>query len=289
MYIDENKEKWYKGNIHTHTTISDGVLSPEEAVSLYRKNNYDFIAITDHWKWNASYQEKDILVISGAEYDFGKSAGDGIYHIVALGCKSEPDIKRDFTPQMAIDAIHASGGITNLAHPAWSLNSSEELMKLKNVDTSEIYNSLSGLPFNCRPYSGLIFDIMASKGCIWNLCAADDTHFYKESDTCRSFIYVNSSSCSEEDIINSIKSGKYYSSQGPRLSVELKKDTLCIKTSPVCEMVFFTDKVYVPDRCIKGDHITYAEYKIKTEESFIRVEVKNKAGEYAWSQYYLTK
>jgi predicted metal-dependent phosphoesterase TrpH len=37
-----------KGNLHTHTTLSDGTLSPEETVRRYRQAGYDFVAITDH-------------------------------------------------------------------------------------------------------------------------------------------------------------------------------------------------------------------------------------------------
>ena len=39
---------WYKGNLHTHTTQSDGRLSPQEAVRWYEQNGYDFVALTDH-------------------------------------------------------------------------------------------------------------------------------------------------------------------------------------------------------------------------------------------------
>ena len=31
-----------------HTTVSDGVLDPVEAINIYRKAGYDFIAITDN-------------------------------------------------------------------------------------------------------------------------------------------------------------------------------------------------------------------------------------------------
>ena len=30
-------QKWYKGNIHTHTTESDGDESPEKVVGWYRR------------------------------------------------------------------------------------------------------------------------------------------------------------------------------------------------------------------------------------------------------------
>ena len=32
--------KFYKGNLHTHSTLSDGALSPEQTVSAYRERGY---------------------------------------------------------------------------------------------------------------------------------------------------------------------------------------------------------------------------------------------------------
>ena len=47
MYIDAAGKKWFKGNIHTHTTVSDGRMAPEDSIALYLKNGYDFLALTD--------------------------------------------------------------------------------------------------------------------------------------------------------------------------------------------------------------------------------------------------
>ena len=38
----------YKANLHCHTTISDGVKTPEEIKELYKKNGYNIVAYTDH-------------------------------------------------------------------------------------------------------------------------------------------------------------------------------------------------------------------------------------------------
>src|SRR3972149_4893317 len=37
-----------KGNLHTHTHLSDGLFSPEAVIARYRQLGYDFLAITDH-------------------------------------------------------------------------------------------------------------------------------------------------------------------------------------------------------------------------------------------------
>jgi PHP domain-containing protein len=37
-----------KGNLHAHTTFSDGILAPHGLVEAYENLGYDFLAITDH-------------------------------------------------------------------------------------------------------------------------------------------------------------------------------------------------------------------------------------------------
>lgn len=40
--------KWFRGNIHTHTLVSDGRAFPLEAALLYKKTGYDFLMFSDH-------------------------------------------------------------------------------------------------------------------------------------------------------------------------------------------------------------------------------------------------
>ena len=44
----KNCGSWYKGNIHSHTTISDGMLTPEQSVKLYKENGYHFLCFSEH-------------------------------------------------------------------------------------------------------------------------------------------------------------------------------------------------------------------------------------------------
>ena len=39
---------FYKANLHCHSTVSDGALTPEALKELYTKNGYSVIAFTDH-------------------------------------------------------------------------------------------------------------------------------------------------------------------------------------------------------------------------------------------------
>ena len=61
---------WYKGNIHCHTTNSDGCLTPEEVVKLYKENGYSFLAISDHDLYSDYRKElnsQDFIVLPALE------------------------------------------------------------------------------------------------------------------------------------------------------------------------------------------------------------------------------
>lgn len=64
------KREWYKGNLHCHTTESDGCLTPEKVVELYKNNGYQFLCISDHEKY-ADYRgelnQENFIVLPGAE------------------------------------------------------------------------------------------------------------------------------------------------------------------------------------------------------------------------------
>ena len=42
--------RFWRGNLHTHSNLSDGALSPRETAAVYREAGYDFVAITDHFR-----------------------------------------------------------------------------------------------------------------------------------------------------------------------------------------------------------------------------------------------
>ena len=82
-----------RGNLHAHTTFSDGVRSPAALVAEYESRGYDFLAITDHEdhdNWvEPGYRQAlerlrpDLLLFHGIELNFdplaqhvGKVVGD---------------------------------------------------------------------------------------------------------------------------------------------------------------------------------------------------------------------
>ena len=151
MYTDLLGKKRMKLGLHTHTNLSDGQKSPEQAAEIYRKAGYDLIALTDHWIVSEEKVLSGLRTISGCEYNIGgNDTKKGVFHIVALGLQRDPGLSHDADPQTIIDQITAAGGIAVLAHPAWSLNSVEQVKPLRGFAATEIYNTVSGM-FQLRP------------------------------------------------------------------------------------------------------------------------------------------
>ena len=292
MYIDEQGNRWFKGNLHLHTSDSDGRRTPEEAYRLYREAGYDFIARTDHWiHAEEEISPEGLLVLPGCEYNIGDNVVEGIYHILSVGADSAPGLIKGqpYTATEIVEAIHREGGLAVLAHPAWSLNTPEQMLSVEGVDMTEIFNSVSDLPRNCRPYSGLLTDMLAARGACWPLIATDDTHFYESFDLCRSFIYVRAEACTRPALMDALRRGDFYASQGPRLQVHLQDGVLQVNCSPVEEIVYHTGWVWNPHRSQMGEGLTHGEYTVSGADRFVRVEVRDAQGRYAWSPYFSVK
>ena len=62
--------RWYKGNLHSHTTNSDGKLKPEEAVTLYKKYGYHFLCLSEHDHFtdlSAQFDSPEFIILPGLE------------------------------------------------------------------------------------------------------------------------------------------------------------------------------------------------------------------------------
>ena len=222
MHRDLWGNNWYKVGLHIHTTLSDGKKTPEEAAAIYRQAGYDAIAITDHWNYYPEDSLEGLKIISGCEYNLGASdTMVDVMHIVGVGMKRDISFP-DRTPsrQTVIDEINRAGGKAIMAHPAWSLNTAQEIEALHGVAMVEIYNAVSDAHESCRPYSGYIVDLLANDGCIYPLVATDDTHYYDGTDETKAYVMVKAKSLASEDILDAIIRGDSYASQGPDLYVK---------------------------------------------------------------------
>lgn len=105
----------YVGNLHIHTTHSDGGGSTKEIAALARTVGLDFIALNDHSYETQLHLEdegyyKGVLVLVGSEI------GTRSHHYLAYNIRYQVDDER-YSPQEVIDVVDDQGGFGFLAHP----------------------------------------------------------------------------------------------------------------------------------------------------------------------------
>lgn len=103
--LDEDlyNKRPFKGDMHIHTTGSDGDESPQMVAAEYRKSGYDFISITDHRALQPSLDAINIFkniptsfkIFPGEEIHLGTK---GVFHYVNFNPKYSVNdiIKADF-------------------------------------------------------------------------------------------------------------------------------------------------------------------------------------------------
>lgn len=94
-------------DLHTHSTASDGTLTPTELVTLAKEVGLDAIALTDHDTLGgvdeaiAASKELGVEVIRGCELSLESPDGTGWIHVVALWLPQNPT-----ELQEAFDWVH---------------------------------------------------------------------------------------------------------------------------------------------------------------------------------------
>ncbi|MBQ9773386.1 MAG: hypothetical protein IJW30_01845 [Clostridia bacterium] len=287
MYTDLFGKPRYKVNLHMHTTLSDGHLSPVEAVQRYRAEGYDAVALTDHWFFGSGSDVEGMTILPGGEYNVRQSdASVGVYHIVGIGMTRQPSVTKQMSVQELIDSIRAAHGWVILGHPAWSLNTPEQISALRGIDAVEIYNTVSGVHNSRRPDSSLIVDMLACQGRVYPLVADDDAHYYDGTDDCVSWIMVEAEDNSREALMRGLRRGSFYATQGPEVHLLRDGDGYTVKSSPVREIVFLSN-LAASKRAFEGTDLTEAHYVPRENEHFLRAQVKDAQGRMAWTNIVL--
>lgn len=306
---------WYKGNLHSHTTNSDGNFTPEEAVKEFKKHGYAFLCISDHNLYT-DYREKlgedDFLILPGVEaaavlfdennickkvhhmngilgnsamrekagklYQHREAVGPFVYYGKWDGAKA--------ASHMAAE-LHSRGCFITYNHPIWSRVDAEEFIT-EDFEILEIFN------YNTQNesetgYDTTYWDIMLRNGRHVLADASDDNHNAGDfDDAFGGYIVVNAKALTHDDIVDAILSGNYYSSSGPEIYSWGIKDGKAYITCSASERINFiadgfvgagTSFVAKSDR----DLLQEAVFTLTGNENYIRAECRDLFGKKAWT------
>ncbi|MGQ9514396.1 MAG: CehA/McbA family metallohydrolase [Thermoproteota archaeon] len=285
----ELKGSWYKGNLHTHTTNSDGTLKPEEIAELYRMRGYDFICITDHETISnvEGLSRPDFIVIGGEEISIGKATLGEPYHLVAVNLKDSISDHGDDIQAM-IEELRDKDSEVLLCHPYWSSLLLEDMLKIDGYIGIEIFNTSCFFSI-AKGHATVHWDELLSVGRkVWGF-ATDDAHFHfndhRPNDAFGAWIMVKSKFFSIEGIMESISKGLFFSSNGPTIKdMSVEEESIIVKTEHVRKINFVADGYRGESfTAPSGKTIDCAEYKVGGNEKYVRVECIDAEGKAAWS------
>lgn len=254
-FILPEEGKFYKANLHAHSTVSDGSFTPEQLKALYKAQGYSILAYTDHELLvdHSDLNDPDFLALTATEYAFmekedyvrSKTIELNLFakdphntkqicydpSYVIHGEKWRAPIaeyvgdpfKREYTLeciQTVIDTANKNGFLVSLNHPSYSMESPEFFGKLKGLFAMEIYNYISFMMDGVYDYNPGMYENMLRRGHNLYCIAADDCHSGYEDgeprcDRYGGFVMIKAPSLTYENIISAMEQGNFYASQGP--------------------------------------------------------------------------
>ncbi len=285
--------KFYRGNLHGHTTNSDGVWSTDEYIRQYRQNGYDFVAITDHFMKRfdypitdtRQYRDEHFTTLLGAELHHGDVQLGGVWHILAVGLPIDfaPYDENETTADVIKRALDANAFVA-VPHPNGNSLTIEDFMSVAPVHAVECFNGKSNASAD-RGYSGHYIDTLCRMGQRIGILAVDDLHKLDGlNDFMSGWVHVKAPELTPTALLDALKAGHYYASTGAQLhSVEMiDHEKLVVECSPAQKIIVGTNRQGVMRE--NGHHLTHAEFDIsKTTSPYLRVTVIDQYGRRAWT------
>lgn len=315
---------FHKANLHAHSTGSDGIWTPEQMKSEFKKHGYDILCITEHEiLCDYTYlSDEDFVFINGYEMSINEAEGekwsqhkcvhlnlysktpdnktvcydpDSVWFMSKEDAVKVPHIGEFYKKKFSTDGINDVISIANdngyiccLNHPGWSLLNFSDYKDYNGLFAVEVYNT------DCVDY-GWNDDFGAYESLVANgkrifPHMADDNHNPADKGygfgSFGGFDMIKTVNFTYDEIVNALARGDFYCSQSPLIyDLYVEDNVVHIKTSAAVKITMSTGIRAV--RSIAGKTPIYeAEFEIKDIYKFIRFTVTDENGKRALTRAY---
>jgi hypothetical protein len=296
-----------KGNIHTHTSWSDGDSLPDVVYRWYRDHGYSFLAVTDHntrtdpLLFKAIERKGSFVILPGEEVTM-MGAGrqvhvNAICTTTAIGGHHAEHQGESLA--WAVEKIRAQGGVALVNHPNfdWSLTAAD----VAQAQGAQLLEISSGHPWVHTDGDAThlsheaIWDALLAQGAGFAGVAVDDAHHFRGAGTGRdraplarpgrAWIQVFADAPDRAQICAALARGNLYASTGVAiLHLTVKGDTYTVALGRADVTVEFVGK----DGGIlqSGPPATdgLATYRLVGTERYVRARITAPDGKRAWTQ-----
>lgn len=325
-YLISPKGQFYKANLHCHTTVSDGKMTPEETKEIYKSNGYSVVAFTDHDVMVAHPELNDegFLSLNAYEMEINehtpKKPDSRTCHMCLIALepdnlkqvcfhrlkylpgntknyleqieydKNEPDYEREYTCECVNDIMkkaRENGFFVTYNHPTWSREGHNEYIRYNFMHAMEIFNSECDI-LGYFEYNEKEYDDMLVHGKRIYCIAADDTH--KKEACFGGYTMIKAEKLEYKAITDALLAGDFYSSQGPEIhNLWFEGDVLHIDCSDVRSIRFNTGiRKAKKFSASEGEVLNTAEFEVLPEYKYVRVTITDSSGKSAYTNAYFT-
>lgn len=318
ILLDSNK-KFYKANLHCHSTNSDGRLTPEQIKEKYMAEGYSIVAYTDHEHLidNSHLSDDNFLAITACEIAikelpnqstlknlsmkvchlnlYAKDAknvdtpcynsvydhfiNDNIRNSIIHTCG---EYKREYGGRGISEIIRIAnnnGFLVSYNHPRWSLENAADYLGYEGLWAVEIYNH-GCTAKGMYNYAINAYDDFLRAGKKMACTACDDNH--NSADDCfGGFVMINADSLDYKSIIQAMENHNMYSSMGPCIHELYVEDMKAFITVSGGEFVTVsTMGRRTQMQSVSGKECTL-KFDIKESDGYIRFDVADRFGKRA--------
>lgn len=294
--------RWWKGNTHTHTNLSDGDTSPDSVARWYKRNGYSFLVLSDHNVFTDPAElwhlvDSSFLLIAGEELTTSFASkpvhvnGLNIPHLLT----PEKDSTLLGTIQRNVDLVRSVEGVPHINHPnfRWAFDH-DVLRHVKNDRLVEIYN---GHP-DVHNHGGggkvsmeAIWDTLLTSGMRMYGIAVDDAHHFKgefsrrRSNPGRGWIAIRARRLQAKELMERLEAGDFYASTGVELAdVRIEPDRMTVAVAPYRDVRYTIEFIGSGGIVLDTQAGPVATYELRGTELFVRARVSDSSGAHAWVQ-----
>ncbi|MFB3786483.1 MAG: CehA/McbA family metallohydrolase [bacterium] len=227
----EMQTRWYIGELHEHTTRSNGRLSPDDTIAAYHSAGYEFLALSDHGvpPLDSLPFLPPLTLIRGQEVE--TPCG----HAVLLGVHGYTRVYPEEGPESLPGLIyntHLQGGLWCVVHPfgldAFSPDPSWNIrdMDWKGVDLLEVWPGRWSERFPEILKSLDLWDHLLNRGHRIFGTSGKGSGISLDSSTVEHLpkTLVLSEGSTETQLLAALKQGHFYSTVEPALSLRLESE-----------------------------------------------------------------
>lgn len=220
QYLLPRDGAFYKANLHCHSTVSDGKLTPEELKTAYKAHGYSVLAYTDHEQLrdHSDLNDSDFLAITSYEVgirEFNtKTPTNRIMHMNFFAkdphqtghvCLDRTQSRRFCHPAELADTLLCLNGeyervyspetvnhmvreakkygfIVSYNHPKWGMETPAEYLQYDGFFTVEIYNHSCFMDLGLNEENINVYDDLLRAGKRLACSCNDDNHNRKLLD-----------------------------------------------------------------------------------------------------------